>query len=64
MEEQDIEFYNYALASWDCAPPDVVLCSLSSTQPAQLISSCGYITISQVFRCLSGMFAHLTYQMA
>lgn len=63
VEEQDICFYSYALTSWDCAPPDV-LCSLSSMQAAQLISSCGCIRISQVFRGSPGMFVHLMCQMA
>lgn len=63
VEEQDICFYNYALTSWDCAPPDV-LCSLSSMQAAQLISSCGCIRISQVFRGSPGMLVHVMCQMA
>lgn len=64
IEEQEVCFCNYVLENWDCAPPDVVLPSLSCIQAVQLISFCDYNRISQVFRSSHGVFMHLTCQMA
>lgn len=64
IEEQDICFCNYVLRNWDCAPPDVVLHSLSSTQAVQLIFFCDCNMISQVFRSSQGVFVHLVCQMS
>lgn len=64
IEEEDICFYNYVLRNWDCAPPDDVLYSLSSTQAVRLIFFPDCSRISQVFRSSQGVFMHLMCQMA
>lgn len=61
IEEQDICFCNYVLMDWDCAPPDVVLYSLLSTQAVQLGSFCDCTRISQVFRSSHSVFTHLRW---